>query len=112
MAQPPDRSPDFVDDAAPPPAPGEIRPDATIIEGVAHNGKPCRIVDNTVSVDPTELRELLDALIRDRRFGLQGLSVAGSDRISIDQPIGTHIQLGKDIYRILMFPYEARIERF
>ncbi|MEJ2509211.1 MAG: hypothetical protein P8009_06995 [Gammaproteobacteria bacterium] len=112
MAQPPDRSPDFVDDAAPPPAPGEIRADATIIEGVAHNGKPCRIVDNTASVDPTELRELLDTLIRDRRFGLQGLSVAGSDRISIDQPIGTHIQLGEDIYRILMFPYEARIERF
>jgi len=105
-------STDFVDNSAPAPAQGEISPDATIVEGVAHNGKPCRVVDNTASVAPGELRALLEDLIRDRRFGLQGLSVAGSDRISIDQPIGTHIQLGSDIYRILMFPYEARIERF
>jgi len=105
-------SSDFVDDNAPSPTPGEISADATIIEGVAHNGKPCRVVDNTASVDPAELRELLEDLIRERRFGLQGLSVAGSDRIAIDQPIATHIQLGSDIYRILMFPYEARIEYF
>lgn len=105
-------SQDFVDDDLSAPAPGDVRPEATIIEGRAHNGKPCRIVDNTASVDPAELRALLEDLIRERRFGVQGLSVAGSDRISIDKPVGTHIQLGQDIYRILMFPYEARIERF
>lgn len=100
------------DDERPVPVAGDIRPGAIIIEGVAHNGKPCRIVDNTASVDPAELRALLDDLIRERRFGVQGLSVAGGDKISIDQPIGTHIQLGQDIYRILMFPYEARLEHF
>lgn len=108
MAEPPE----FVDANTPSPAPGDIRPDATIIEGVAHNGKPCRIVDNTASVDAHELHQLLEVLIRERRFGLHGLSVAGGNHIAIDRPIGTHIQLGRDIYRILMFPYEARIEPF
>lgn len=94
------------------PKPGAIGSDATIIRGVAHNGKPCRIVDNTGSVAAPELQTLLDALIAQKRFGLQGLSVAGSNRIAIDQPLGTHIQLGEAIYRILMYPYEARIEKF
>lgn len=105
-------TPQFVDPHARPPSPDEIRPDATIVEGVAHNGKPCRIVDNTATVDPEDLRTLLNTLIEEKRFGLGGISVAGGNRISLDQPIGTHIQLGEDLYRILLYPYEARIEPF
>jgi len=104
--------PKFVDPTLPCPGEESIRPDAVIIEGVAHNGKPCRIVDNTASVDQAELRELLDALIRERRFGFSGLSVAGSNRIAVREPTGTHIQLGGELYRILLYPYEARIEAF
>lgn len=106
------KTPTFVDPELPCPQAGAISPDATIIEGVATNGKPCRLVDNTGRVASVELQALLDELIAQKRFGLQGLSVAGSNRIAIDQPIGTHIQLGDDIYRILMYPYEARIETF
>lgn len=105
-------TPQFVDPAAPPPSPADIRPDAVIIEGVAHNGKPCRIVDNTASVDPEQLHALLQELIEQRRFGLGGLSVAGGNRIAIDEPLGGHIQLGDELYRLLLFPYEARIEPF
>lgn len=104
--------PEFVDPQAKPPARDEIRPDAVIIEGVAHNGKPCRIVDNTASADPEELRALLQTLIEEKRFGLGGISVSGGNRISLDEPIGTHIQIGNDLYRILLYPYEARIEPF
>ncbi len=105
-------TPHFVDIEQSCPEAGAIRPDAIIVEGVAHNGKPCRVVDNTASVEVAELQALLDDLIAQKRFGLQGLSVAGSNRIAIDQPIGTHIQLGNDMYRILLYPYEARIEKF
>ncbi len=105
-------TPHFIDLEQSCPEPGAIGPDATIIPGVAHNGKPCRIVDNTASVALAELQALFDELIAQKRFGLQGLSVAGSNCIAIDQPLGTHIQLGDAIYRILMYPYEARIEKF
>lgn len=105
-------TPQFVDPSAKPPKAEEIRPDAVIIEGVAHNGKPCRVVDNTASVPRAELRDLLNTLIEEKRFGLGGMSVAGGNRIALDEPVGTHIQLGDDLYRILLYPYEARIEPF
>ena len=105
-------TPRFVDPEATPPGERDIRPDATIIEGVAHNGKPCRIVDNTATVPEADLRALLQQLIADKRFGLGGMSVAGGSRIAIGEPIGTHLQIGSELYRILLFPYEARIESF
>ncbi len=105
-------TPQFVDPQATPPGAADIRADATIIEGVAHNGKPCRIVDNTASVPEHELEALLAQLIEDKRFGLGGMSVAGGSRIAIGEPQGTHLQIGSELYRILLFPYEARIEPF
>lgn len=105
-------TPQFVDPAARPPGEKDIRPDAVIVEGTAHNGKPCRIVDNTASIPEHELRALLEQLIAEKRFGLGGMSVAGGSRIGIGEPVGTHLQIGGDLYRILLFPYEARIEPF
>jgi hypothetical protein len=85
---------------------------AVVIEGVAHNGKPCRIVDNTGTVAREELEALLTELIEQRRFGLSGRSVAGGDRIRLGEPDFTHIQLGGELYRFILLPYEARIEVF
>ena len=85
---------------------------AVVIEGVAHNGKPCRIVDNTGTVARDELESLLAELIEQRRFGLSGRSLAGSDCIRLGEPEFTHIQLGTELYRFILLPYEARIEAF
>lgn len=90
----------------------EIGPEATIIEGVAHNGHPCRIVDNTGTVDAKELRAVLDTLIADRRFGMGGLSAKGGTTIPIGRGENGHIQFGDQLYRILLFPYEAHIDIF
>ena len=103
---------DFIDPTTPCPKPGQIRPGATVIEGCAHNGRPCRIVDNTASIDPAELRELLDTLITSRRFGLHVVSPHGGNVLSLDHPDGGHIQFGDTLYRLLLFPYEAHIEPF
>lgn len=85
---------------------------AVVLEGVAHNGKPCRIVDNTGTVPVRELHLLLDELIDDGRFGLSGRSLSGDGRMLIGAPEFTHIQLGDEVYRFILFPYEARIEAF
>ncbi len=92
--------------------PAGISTCATVIEAVAHNGRPCRIVDNTGTVDQNELRDVLEALVRERRFGMSGLSAKGGTAIPIGRGEGTHIQFGSQLYRILLFPYEARIEAF
>jgi len=94
------------------PNPGAADPHATIVESVAHNGRPCRIIDNTGTVAAAELRSVLESLIAERRFGLSGLSAHGGTAIPLDHPAGTHIQFGDRLYRILLFPYEARIEAF
>lgn len=94
------------------PAPGKLAPGAVVVEGRTHLGKPCRIVDNTGSVSRSDLEATLERLIEDRRFGLTGLSPQGGNRIPIAQPSGTHVQFGERLYRILLFPYEARIEPF
>jgi hypothetical protein len=106
----PDRR--FIDPDAPCPKEGEVRPGATVIEGVAHNGRPCRIVDNTGRVDPTELKEVLNSLIADKRFGLGGMSAKGGNTINLSEPAVSPVQFGDQLYRLLLFPYEARVEPF
>ncbi|HQU16844.1 MAG: hypothetical protein B7Z66_06975 [Chromatiales bacterium 21-64-14] len=88
------------------------RPDARIVEGRTGTGRSCRIVDNTATVAPAELAALLQDLIRAQRFGLGGHSTGPDHAITIGGPVGTHIQLDGRLYRLLVFPYEARIEDF
>lgn len=76
------------------------------------SGKPCRVVDNTASVERAELAGLLADLIEHDRFGIRGMSAAGENTVTLGAPVFTHIQLGGEIYRLLVLPYEARIERF
>lgn len=89
-----------------------VRADARIVDGVAHNGKPCRIVDNTCSIDPAELRAVLANLIAARKFGIGGVSAHGGTAMHLHRPLSTHIQFGERLYRILLYAYEARIETF
>jgi hypothetical protein len=104
--------PPFVDPLAPCPVEGEIRPGATVIEAVAQNGKPCRIIDNTGKVDPRELRDVLDMLVREKKFGIGALSAKGGNTIALNRPSTTHVQFGDELFRMLLFAYEARIEPF
>lgn len=92
-----------------PPAPN---PEATIVESVTHSGKPCRVVDNTGTVDRNELEQLLNDLIDRKQFGIRGLSAKGESTIRLGEPEFTHMQFGSAIYRLLLFPYEARLEKF
>ncbi|MHB8454067.1 MAG: hypothetical protein ACYDDO_05075 [Acidiferrobacterales bacterium] len=89
-----------------------IDPNAVIIEGTAHNGHTCRLIDNTGGIPRPALVELFNKLISERRFGNGGLSPTGGNTITIGAPRYGHIQLGDELYRLLVFPYEARIERF
>jgi len=91
----------------PPPAPG-----ATIVESIAHNGKPCRVVDNTGTIARVELERLLVDLVESRQFGVRGLSAKGGNTIRLGEPEFTHMQFGDQMYRMLLFPYEARLEAF
>jgi hypothetical protein len=85
---------------------------AVVIEGQAHNGRSCRLVDNTGTVARDVLEGLLSDLIESRRFGLSGLSAGGSGTIRLGAPEFTHIQLGDHVYRLILLPYEARLEVF
>ncbi len=89
-----------------------IGPNAVIVTGQMKNGRACRLIDNTGENDPDVLRELLEQLIRERRFGGTGFSAAGDNTLMIGAPQCGHIQVRDVLYRLLVFPYEARIERF
>lgn len=102
----------FIDPTIRCPGPDSIHPDATIIESRTHTGRICRIIDNTRSIDRAELSSVLETLIQEKRFGVAALSAHGSGVLSIGHPDSTHIQFGDTLYRLLLFPYEARIELF
>ncbi len=87
-------------------------PAAHCVEGISHTGRPCRLMDNTGTVDRAQLQTLLDELIAQKLFGPQALSGAGDNTLRLDQPRITHIQFGDTLYRLLLFPHEARIEKF
>ena len=89
-----------------------ISENAIIVDGVAHNGNACRIIDNTGGIEVEELRSMLDGLIENKAFGISGLSAKGGDMMRIGEAEFTHVQIGEEVYRLIVFPYEARIEAF
>jgi hypothetical protein len=89
-----------------------VREDARIIEGQTKRGKHCKVIDNTVTVPDADLQALLNDLIDQEHFGPSGLSMAGGNTISIGVPQSAHVQLGDNIYRMIVVGYEARIEEF
>jgi hypothetical protein len=96
------------DSAVPP-----LSEQAVIVAGRVHDGRPCRVVDNAGTVD-RGLPEALPAdLVEARGFGLSGLPASsGTHAIRLGAPDFTHIRLGEEVHRLILFPCEARLEAF
>lgn len=90
-----------------------LRADAVRIAGSTLGGRPCELIDNTGRFLPrAELESLLDALIAADRFGFAMLSAKGGNTLSPDRLESAHVQIGGDLYRLLVHRYRARIEPF
>ena len=107
------------DTPAPPVPPGEfgrsnpIRADATRLEGRTRRGRACELIDNSgAGLAEADLREILDALIAQDRFGLALTSPAGGSTLDLDRSEAGHIQIGDRLFRLLVHRYTARIEPF
>lgn len=84
---------------------------AIVVQGETLSGKPCRIVDNTGTISEAELRQLLEQLVEQNEFGIKGLS-DGQGIMKLGEPRLAHIQIEGDLYRLVLLPYEARIEKY
>ena len=107
------------DTPAPLPPPGEfdrlnpIRPDATRVTGVTRRGRACELLDNTgAGLSLEALREILEALIAQDRFGMAMTSAAGGSTLDLERREMGHIQIGDGLFRLLVHRYTARIEPF
>ncbi|MFN4263762.1 MAG: hypothetical protein ACK4IT_09195 [Thioalkalivibrionaceae bacterium] len=89
-----------------------VAPGAQIVEGVTRSGKPCRVVDDTGTIAREELESFLAHLIAEDQFGLKLISAVGSNALKLGEPQFTHVQFGDSLYRLLLFPYEARLQGF
>ena len=96
-----------------PPLPPEFQltPDAVVIEASNSRGKTCQLIDNTGTIDPKELNELLAELIQANQFGINALS-STDGVLNLDKPRLSHIQLGDNLYRLVLLRYQAIIENF
>ncbi len=92
--------------------PDKIPDKIQVVEGVAHNGKPCALRDHTGRIPLPELQSLLEDLIANKQFGLTGRSQPGVNTIQLGAPTFTHIQLAGDLYRLVLLPYEANLYEF
>jgi hypothetical protein len=107
------------DTPEPPSAPGKfdrlnpIRPGATRLAGVTRRGRACELIDNTgAALSVEDLREVLEALIAQDRFGLAMTSAAGGATLDPERGEAGHIQIGNRLFRLLLRRYTARIEPF
>jgi hypothetical protein len=105
---PPDAAGDGDFDACNP-----LRPDAVRIAGTTRRGKPCELVDNTGRALPREeLRALLDALIAAEAFGFALASAKGGATLDLARRESAHVQIAGELYRLLVYRYQARLEPF
>lgn len=90
-----------------------LREDAVRYEAATRQGRPCALTDNTGRRLPAaEVRAILDALVAGDAFGLRARSAAGSGALALDPWQATHVQIGGDLYRLIVRRHEARIEPF
>lgn len=105
--------PEFVDPSADFEACNPLRPDAVRLAGTTRGGKPCVLINNTGQVLPEhELRQILAGLIDNNVFGVKGRSASGANTIALARREASHVQIGVDLYRLIVYRYEARIEPF
>jgi hypothetical protein len=90
-----------------------LRPDCVRLAGTTRRGKPCELVDNSGDALPrAELETILDALIRENRFGFGIASAAGGTTLDPARREGAHVQVAGKLYRLILYRYQARIEPF
>jgi hypothetical protein len=90
-----------------------LRPDAARLAGTTRRGKPCELVDNTGRALPREeLQALLDALIEADAFGFALVSPKGGTTLDLERRESAHVQIAGELYRLLVYRYEARLEPF
>jgi len=90
-----------------------LRPGATRLRGTTRRGKACELVDNSGDQLPLpELQAILDALVREARFGFTAASDAGGATRDLVRREGVHIQIGGKLYCLIVYRYQARIEPF
>lgn len=90
-----------------------VRPGATRLRGATRRGKTCELVDNSGDALPLpELQAILDALVREERFGFATASEAGGATLDLARRESAHIQVAGQLYRLIVYRYQARIERF
>ncbi|MHB1676426.1 MAG: hypothetical protein ACYCSS_02645 [Sulfuriferula sp.] len=90
-----------------------LRADAIHYRAINSRGKSCSLVDNTgAQLAANECQEILSSLIENDVFGFRTLSASGGDTISLDRRESTHVQVGAELYRLIVFRYQARIELF
>jgi hypothetical protein len=90
-----------------------LRDDAVRYEAVTRQGRPCALIDNTGRWLPAQdVLGILDGLVANQAFGFRARSPAGAGTVSLDQREAAHVQVGDDLYRLIICRYEARIEPF
>lgn len=105
--------PSFLDPDADFDASNPLRPDAARLKGTTRRGKPCVLIDNTgAALPPGELRQILDRLIENDSFGFRTLSANGGDAIRLERREASHVQVGENLYRLILYRFEARLEPF
>jgi hypothetical protein len=90
-----------------------LRSDAVRVPGTTRRGKRCELVDNTGRALPrSELQALLDALIAADAFGFALASARGGATLDLARRESAHVQVSGELYRLLVWRYEARLEPF
>lgn len=90
-----------------------LRYDAVHYSGATKRGKACELVDNTgCALAPDECKDILAGLIENDLFGFHPFSANGGETISLERRESTHVQVGEELYRLIVFRYQARIENF
>jgi len=90
---------------------GETAQSENRVTGTYH-GREVTLTDKTGSCPEDELQAILDALIDEGKFGIAGMSNSGSATIQLGAPEGAHIQIGEDLYRLIITGYEAYVDTF
>ena len=90
---------------------GETAQTERQVAGTFH-GREVTVTDKTGTCPEGELQSILDSLIAEGKFGIAGMSNSGSNTIQIGAPEGAHIQVGEDLYRLVITGYAAYIDKF
>lgn len=106
-------TPGFVDPNADFDLSNPIRSDAVTLTGSTRRGKACVLIDNTGDALPQqELQQILNSLIESDSFGFKTLSATGGDAIRLERRESSHVQIGENLYRLILYRFEARLEPF